>query len=186
MDRIKYMKLLALDLEMNQPSGKIIQVGAAIGDSLTGEIISTLSCIINPNELLNPFIVTLTGITESMVSMGMQLDEAYAKLKAFKPVDCFMNPYTWGGGDTYHFTGELKRLHNLEDPFLFGRRFEDVKVLYRAYRMANNQSLQGGLSKAMTKFGLQFKGQKHRADDDAANTLLIYFKLMNLLKNKKD
>jgi inhibitor of KinA sporulation pathway (predicted exonuclease) len=36
----------------------------------------------------------------------------------------------------------------------------------------------GGLSSAMGYFKLHFKGAAHRADVDAANTLALFFKLL--------
>ena len=37
----------------------------------------------------------------------------------------------------------------------------------------------GGLASAMGSFKLQFKGVAHRADVDAANTLALFFKLID-------
>ena len=62
-------KFLALDLEMNQPSGKIIQVGIAIGSANDRrDQYITKKWYINPNEPLDQFIIDLTGITQSDIS----------------------------------------------------------------------------------------------------------------------
>ena len=59
-------KFLALDLELNQPSGKIIQVGVAIGDKNTRfEDYVVRKWLIDPQEPISEFINDLTGITDS-------------------------------------------------------------------------------------------------------------------------
>ena len=59
-------KFLALDLELNQPSGKIIQVGIAIGDKNTRfEDYVVRKWYIDPQEPISEFINDLTGITDA-------------------------------------------------------------------------------------------------------------------------
>ena len=59
-------KFLALDLELNQPSGKIIQVGVAIGDKNTRfEDYVVRKWYIDPQEPISEFINDLTGITDA-------------------------------------------------------------------------------------------------------------------------
>jgi hypothetical protein len=55
-------KVISIDLEMNMPSQKIIQLGYVIGDPITGRVFVSRSLTINPNEILNPEITALTGI----------------------------------------------------------------------------------------------------------------------------
>jgi len=162
---------LALDLEMNQPSGKIIQVGAVVGNLHTGEIFEELAVIINPDEPLSEFIVQLTGITDEQCAQGVSLVEAYEQLKALhKKYDCFCNPIVWGGGDS----AELKRqLGGTVPGWPFGHRWLDVKTIFQFHQFAQNAKPQAGLAKALTKVGLNFKGRKHDAMDDARNTFLL-------------
>jgi len=61
---------ICFDLELNQPSEKIIQLGAIAGNIQTGEILESLSAYINPGEPLDPKIITLTGITVRWASSG--------------------------------------------------------------------------------------------------------------------
>jgi inhibitor of KinA sporulation pathway (predicted exonuclease) len=44
--------------------------------------------------------------------------------------------------------------------------------------MAKRNSFKGGLRASMSKYKLNFKGEPHRADVDAYNTLVFYFELM--------
>ena len=179
---------LAVDLEMNQPSGKIIQIGAVAGSSKEGEEVSYFSVIINPREELATYIVDLTGITQVEVDGGVSFLEGYKKLVEFAKVnDVFINPVTWGGGDICVIREELEKSDPeifLDIPWEFGRRWIDTKTLYCAYRIANGKPPSGGLAKAMTKFGMAFKGRKHDAKDDAYNTLRMFRKLISYYGEK--
>lgn len=171
-------RILSLDLELNQPSQKIIQIGYAIGDITTKEILKTGSIFVDPKEPLNPEIIALTGIEDSMVQGAGTLQEAYAVMRAdFIAYDCFINPITWGGGDTTLLREQL----GLEgDRWIFGRRWFDVKTLafHERIKQTGFLNVQGGLAKSMRWFDLSFKGRKHNAMDDAVNTLRLYFKLL--------
>jgi inhibitor of KinA sporulation pathway (predicted exonuclease) len=99
------------DIELNQAStgAKIIQIGAVVGNITTGEVIEKLSCIVNPNEILEPFIISLTKIKQEDVDNGTTLQEAYQQLKTLHlKYDSFCNPITWGQGDVQALIDELK------------------------------------------------------------------------------
>lgn len=178
------MKLLSLDLEMNQPSGKIIQVGACVGDTRTGQVLDTLSVFVDPEEELSEYIVTLTGIYPAhIINEGKTLLEAYELLRDFHlKHQCFMNPLTWGGGDSYELRQQLKIQSVEPEDWCFGRRWIDVKTLYITKRIAIEANLQAGLAKAMHREGLQFKGRKHDAKSDAINTFYMFVHLMRKFK----
>src|ERR1041384_4707322 len=99
----------ALDLEMNQPSQRIIQVGAVVGNIKTGEILEKLSVIVNPMEELNPEIIELCDIQQEQVDNGVTLEEAYRQLRNMHlKHKSFINPITWGGGDSLELKEQLK------------------------------------------------------------------------------
>jgi inhibitor of KinA sporulation pathway (predicted exonuclease) len=174
----------SLDLEMAQPSRKIIQIGACAGNIATGEIIEKLSILVNPEEQLTQYITDLTGIKQSDVDNGTSLIDAYDILKRFhKQHNSFVNPITWGGGDSQEIYEQLiLERHNPNFDWCFGRRWIDVKTLFVSWRFANKQPIQGGLAKSMLKVGLRFQGRKHNATDDSVNTFLMYCKMLDLLK----
>jgi inhibitor of KinA sporulation pathway (predicted exonuclease) len=171
---------MSLDLEMNQPSGTIIQVGIAVGNLESGEIIESICWDIKTQEQISKFIQDLTGITQGAVENGEELYYVYQVLKnRHLMYGCFRNCLTWGGGDSETLRTQL----GLDDEaFLFGRRWIDAKTLFISRCFSLGLKHQSGLAKAMSRLGLQFKGRKHNAMDDAINTFYIYHKLIQDFK----
>jgi len=156
--------LVAIDLEMNRPSARIIQIGAVLGNVGTGKVLARFDVKVNPLETLDPRIIELTGIRQIEVDTACTLARAYKRLAdwlAPHAAERALNPLTWGGGDS----DTLREQLGLQDErWLFGRRWIDVKTLYVAWRMAQGKDIQGGLAKAMTQLGLAFSGRKHNRD----------------------
>lgn len=177
----------SLDLEMNQPSRRIIQIGACVGNINTGQIFEKLSVFVNPGEHLNPAITELTKITQDDVNSGLTLEEAYCKLKKMhENYSSFVNAITWGGGDSQELLEQLEQENPHFEGWCFGRRWIDTKTLFVSWRFANGQPIQGGLARSMTKVGLKFDGQKHNAQDDATNTFKMYRKMLSLFKESSN
>lgn len=178
------MKVMSLDLELNQPSGTIIQIGIVIGDIYSGTVYEKKDWIVFADEEINPFITQLTTITQDMVNNGVFLHEAYNEMtELYKKHNCTLNFVTWGGGDHRCFREQLK-IHyekNLLDKIQweYGHREFDVKTLFLAFAMASQMKVRSGLAKSMTRIGMAFKGTKHWAPDDAHNTFDL---MVNLLK----
>lgn len=173
-----YQNYLALDLELNQPSNKIIQVGIAIGSMAQPANCFVKSWYVNPHEPINPEITILTGITDAdVVEDTTPVAEIAGQISdLIKMYNCFVNPVTWGGGDSKELL-DLFRSNSVEFKH-FGRRWIDVKTIHQFIRVAKDKSFTGGLASAMGDYKLSFKGSQHRAGDDAANTLGLYFKLL--------
>lgn len=174
---------LALDLEMNQPSKTIIQVGICIGnrEKVVPDCI-TMNYYVKTDEIISDYITNLTGITnEHIDKYGESLAEIAYKISNLITIyKCFTNPVTWGGGD---FCSIKEAFDKAGIEFNhFGRRWIDVKTIYTFLQMANNKTYSGGLSKCMKTYGLNFEGQKHQASTDALNTLRFFFHLMNIIK----
>jgi len=172
-------KFLALDLELNQPSGKIIQVGVAIGsvkDRFEDYVVR--KWYIDPQEPISEFINDLTGITDADIRAEAYSHEHVAReiselIKEHKP---FTSPIVWGGGDSSELLAEFCKNH--ADFPHFGRRWIDVKTFYTYLMLTRGKAPSGGLASAMGYFKLQFRGKAHRADVDAQNTLALFFKLL--------
>lgn len=177
---------VALDLEYNQPSRTIIQVGVSIGSSGQSEAeFLTRKWYLSTEERIHPDIVKLTGITDDDIrDQGVGSQQCAAELShLLQTKDVFVNPVTWGGGDSNDLVDRFQR-DGAPFPH-FGRRWIDVKTFATYLSMSHpsgSRSTSGGLSSIMGRYKLQFKGQPHRADADAFNTLRLFFKLLERQK----
>jgi inhibitor of KinA sporulation pathway (predicted exonuclease) len=174
-----------LDLEMNQPSGKIIEVGYTIGNIHTGEVLLNKGLIVNPGEPLSEFIINLTHITEEMAQTGISLEDAYKECVAdCERLDARKQPVEWGGGDIRTLRQQAWEKDNniLVNNWSFGYTTMNIKCIVQGILGAHKKSTQGGLAKSLIKFGLKFKGTKHRAVDDSLNTFLLYVELLKRLQ----
>lgn len=172
--------VVALDLEMNQPSGKIIQIGAVVGDVGNGTVEDRFSTFCNPNELLSTEIVELTGITQANVDQAPALPEAFGLLcQWLAPYQRrrHTNPVTWGGGDTELLLEQIG-LEYGDERWPFGRRWLDTKTLFAALLMRQGKSVRVGLAGSMKKAGLVFEGRAHDALVDAENTFRFWAHLV--------
>lgn len=179
------MNFLSLDLEMNQPSGTIIQVGAVVGNLQTGEVIERFCEFVHTDEIISDYIIQLTKVTQADVDSAESLPAVYQKLRDLhKRHQCFRNPLVWGGGDSHELLHQMKTRfadfvnkdsagQAIGDWWCFGHRWLDVKTLCQLIRFAQGFKMQGGLAKTLTYFGMQFRGTKHNAQDDAENTFLL-------------
>ena len=179
------MKLTSIDLELNQPSGKIVQIGAIVGDTVTGEITQRLRIYVNPYEPISEYITTLCGITQEHIDThGVSLPSAYTELQKWhrKHTD-FINPITWGGGDSQEIQTQLGT--DIPSSWCFGRRWIDVKTLHVSRMIATTKKVtSGGLSDAMKTYNLKFQGREHDALDDAENTFRLYYEMICLIKHR--
>jgi len=174
----------SLDLEMNQPSNTIIQIGAVVGNIRTGEILEKLCINVHTDEILSPNVMKLTKIQQKDVNNGMELIDAYKELRRIHMEHrSFTNPITWGGGDSALLFKQLKSKYTDFDSWPFGKRWIDVKTIFVGWRIANGEPLQGGLSRSMAKVNVIFKGQAHNAGWDAENTFNMFRKMLEILKN---
>lgn len=119
------MNILTLDLELNKqedddvPNSKttdIIQIGAAVLDTATGEIKASFSRLVKPTtplkngELrLSKFITKLTRITDEQIeSLGTDIITAYNEFIAFAKLhDTSRIAATWGGGDLHELREQI-------------------------------------------------------------------------------
>lgn len=154
----------AFDLEMNKPSGKIIQIGAVVGRVDTGKILDVLNIYVNPHEQLDPFIIELCGISQDTVDHGIELADAGAQLEAWVTENkACKSPIVWGNGD-------LRCLKQQSGAFQDVHREIDLKTIHQFNTIKRGISMKGGLAKAIESYGGIFEGRQHDAQDDAINT----------------
>jgi inhibitor of KinA sporulation pathway (predicted exonuclease) len=177
------MNILSLDLELNKHPTQIIQVGMVVGSLQTGEILEKVGCFIKISNPLDPFITSLTNITEDDLRDGGSILDAYNELIRLKTqYQCYGHCLQWGGGDIECLQKEITLTSGDMSLWPFGHRYVDAKTVFQTLMIANDKKPQAGLAKALTKLGLQFKGSKHNAVDDAYNTFVLYYNILNRLK----
>jgi inhibitor of KinA sporulation pathway (predicted exonuclease) len=173
---------IAIDLELNQPSGKIIEIGIAIGNPTDG-IVKNTQWYVDPDEKIDESITELTGIDDATIEMDSTPLHVVAEqlTTIFSAYEPFPNPVQWGGSDADILRKEflLKGI----DCKLFGRREIDVKTIYSFLQISRGRSITGGLKGCMERYKVPFVGTPHRAMDDARNTLQFYFTLLNRQQN---
>jgi len=182
---------IALDLEMNSPIedeniGKIIQVGIAIGNLnsyINKKDFIEKSWYVNPYEKISPRITELTGITDEDVrEKSTDIEHIYKEIQYLINENmCNPNPVVWGKGDAELFKTTVKEY---SDTFhIFGHREIDVKTIFTFFQLASNKKTNSSLKTGLGSYKLQFKGIPHRAMDDARNTLILFFEMLNRQKS---
>jgi len=184
--------ILTLDLEMNQPSNKIIEVGITYGDlSSDPSAWGTKSWLIDPQEKISDFIIDLTGITNDMIDENpSSLHDVFSWLQSRDDFEC---PVTWGDGDWRLLCSEFRQTGLDPRDLPYGRRHFDVKTIHTFVKMLRGQKVRGGLKSALNYWRIPFDGQAHRAGDDAFNTMVLLKKIyeyhqdvFNILQMAKD
>lgn len=193
---------ISFDMEMNKDPdseavtdnfGKttmadIIQLGACAFDFNTGKIVGTFKKYVKlpTGKALDPFITTLTGITqEDLDTKGTSLYLAYKELEFFvKEMDAFRDCVSWGGNDANYLLSQLRANCDFKEKFIFGSLYFDAKKFFQAYCQMNNLKLKSGMARSMRRLGLNFKGRIHDALDDSINcTTIFYFLVSKMNEN---
>lgn len=181
------MKIIVLDLEMNQPSNKIIEIGAVLVDVKLKKILSEFSELCNPGELpsleyklgggIN--ITELTGITPEMVSSADEASVVHDRFwRWVDACQCGGMLAGWGG-DVWELAGQSKAMGvSLSSKI----RSHDLKAFASFFRLAKGGKQRGGLANTLTMFDLPFEGVAHRALIDAKNTAILLLHLFEKLE----
>lgn len=182
------MIFTAIDLEMNKENHEctdIIQVGAVVGNSVSGEILARFSEFIKIDKPLSPYITGLTGIEESDLKKGMSLLEAHAKLKSLHlQYKSHKSVVQWGSGDEALLKKQLLAKGMDISEWEFGKRCFDVKTVCQTMQLSRGETIQGGLKKNCNRFGAKFVGPAHNALNDAESTFNLFHKLIWRLNDR--
>lgn len=178
---------LVIDLEMCKVTRKnrskdykyameTIQIGAVLLDEEFCQI-STLSQYVHPDYgVIDPFIESLTGITNNHVKNAPGIQEALLHL-----IDWLGNweytVYAWSTSDYKQFMHEI-RAKKIEDEriqnFLNPEKWVDYQdVFMRRYDFSRNI----GLEEALVRAEIMAEGRFHDGLDDAVNTGKLIEKL---------
>lgn len=184
--------VVALDLEFNRPSKNIIQIGAVVADLQTGNIDSGFSCIVNPNELLNPGVADRTGIKQEVADAAPTVDDAYLQMGTWlKPYELIrsLTPLVWGNNPSAVLCDAVG-LKTSDEEWYFSAKANNVKQFYALARthpmlygllmkFGLETLLVGSLESSVAQFGLTFEGQANNAMYRAANIFRLYRALIN-------
>lgn len=176
------MKVIGLDLEMEQPSGEILSVGISLLNTVE-PLSTTENFYVKPTLPLSDFIKELTGLKESdfescqsrhidLKRVAMMLDELIENCGYSDEL------IVWGSGDV-----ETLRKEFIENEIRvpFSRRYINVKPIYVFDRLISGLSSnkRTGLSTALNYHKMKFEGNAHNSADDALNTVKLYKKLLD-------
>lgn len=174
------MNLVVFDLEMNQPSQKIIQIGAVTLRLQQGDIVPLFSEIVNPGETPNGFITQLTGISTEDVESARPLDDA---LRIFwSKIRNIEGPVRIGawGSDCKKLYKDSAALGVAPPENLTGY---DLRGIYKMYSLVSGNPVSGiGLAKVAKKLNVAFEGHHHNAYDDALVTAKIMAQCLHEIK----
>ena len=165
------MNVIVVDLEMAQPSRKIIQIGAVCMNLKTGFILSQFNQYVNPEEELSEYIIKLTGISQKQVDTGFKIQDALTDFWAWTKDNNCKAVQAWGS-DVWELIEESKS-NMIVYPHI---RSYNIKELATVVKSAlPNSASKGGLLATMQTFGLTFEGRQHNALTDAINTAKLLF-----------
>ena len=183
------MRVIAIDLELNQPSSKIVQIGAVCFQPESGEVYATFNQLVNPGEPIAPEIVALTGIKDKDVCSQPTIVKAASELGRFK-LKLKASPIgiVWGAGRS----NDVRKIYDealIENPFK--DRILDVKGVFQMYANASGSKMRSkiGLGNACENLGLGWDlkyGEQHNALADAFNTMRVYMFFSKCLKGAVD
>jgi len=168
--------ILVIDLEAtcwrgNPPEGmvsEIIEIGIAVVDFTTKEVIETDSIIVKPQtSTISEFCTELTTITQEMVDeKGVSFEEACKILKTKFKSDRRLWA-SWGKYDLLQIEKDCK-LNKVDYPM--GRDHYNLKPLFTLKHSLKSDL---GVSTALNYLRLEFEGTPHRGIDDAKNIARI-------------
>lgn len=172
------MRLIVLDLESNQPSGKIIQIGALVYNVNEDRVESKFNEYANPGEPVTEYITELTGITQKVLDVS---DSLTIVLQNFwnwaEEVKC-KQIGAWGS-DVWDLIQQSKEL-GVSYPSRL--RNIDIKAMSMIFRAPLGTKQRGGLKSTLELFKLDpsFLGRQHDAYDDAFNTARLLRKFYEI------
>lgn len=179
------MRVVAVDLEMNKPSNRIIQIGAVCFQPDRGLLVETFNQLINPREPIAAEITELTRIDDAKVAGMPSIVEAAEAFTTFKNrLQINAIGIVWGAGKS-NDVAKIYEESGCESPFR--SRIIDVKGVFQMLANSSGSKYRQkiGLNKACELVGIGWDntyGLPHDALADAYNTMRIYMFLSKCLK----
>lgn len=182
------MTFIALDLEMEQPSSQIIQIGISYVEEASSLVVRKVFYI-TPDEPLSAFIQNLTGITNNDFDWNKSREECYREFtdELFCIFESVNKPFrefiTWGSGDVAALKADIIKYKQTSCMSL--NRFTDVKSLVLFDRLVSNKKVSHrvSLKSALADYKIAISGNAHDAGWDAYNTLMLFHALLTKYRN---
>lgn len=166
--------IIVFDVEANQPSDKLIEVGAVkfLRDGgIHPDKFSTLIKIDEPLGTLTDgrTLTELTGITEEMLSTAPSFNDAAQKFEdwAFSGSKNFILA-AWGCWDVPCLRNEYERFGR-KYPFR-GKSFDIKSMVVWSSALFGKKWKSDGMGSMLKCWNLSFEGNQHRGGDDAYMT----------------
>lgn len=151
---------------------------AAIAFEEDCKVVDTFSIFVKPeiNPLLSASCMELTKITQAQVNSGFPFIAAIELFEKWLSSFDSIKILSWGVFDRLQLLRELK-IKKVDDIIysIIKDRMKSVDKLFQK----KFELTKGGLLNTLTYFGLEFKGQEHRAADDAMNVLMLIEHVQN-------
>ena len=175
------MKGIIFDLEHNQPTPSIIQIGAVLCDYKKRTIVKRFNryCLLPKGEILDPYIQDLCDIPEDFLEEhGISFVSAVNEFWTWvHDCNCGGNIAAWSK-DLIVLEKQSREagvtpptnLHSL-----------DLKEMGKLFRIPKGSKAKGGLQNTMQLFNLTFKGRPHDGLTDSENTAMLVFHWLKLL-----
>ncbi|MCB4438068.1 hypothetical protein LHL20_17695 [Alteromonas sp. McT4-15] len=168
----------AIDGSLPPEERETIEIGAVLIDTCSLQIIDEFSCLIRPviHPKLSKFCTELTGITQSELDVAEPFPKLFANFIDWLPSDAEYIFATWGAYDLVQLNIDCAS-HGM--PAFSPSLNLNLK---EAFKVSRNLRKKVGLKKALEISNISYKGNHHRALDDAKNTA----KLLPLIFNDKE
>ena len=187
---MKLNKLFVFDLESScfepkdsKPANEeleIIEIGFAIIDTKTFEIITNDTILIKPvRSSISPFCTELTTLTaEQLERDGITFSQACEKLKTEYRTK-HLTSISFGDYDKTMMESSCE-FFNCEYPL--GRRHINIKNVFSVFEGLTKEP---GQSKVLERLEIEETGTKHRGVDDALNLAKITIQMLKQYRNIK-
>lgn len=151
---------------------EIIEIGAVMLSSKTHEIVSEFQTFIKPvrHPQLTDFCKTLTSISQSDINNAPNFKEA---INLFQTWIASYNNFdfcSWGFYDRNQLENDC-RFHQIASP-LSNIPHRNLKLEFSKFLGVSKGY---GMSKALSRIGIQLTGIHHRGIDDARNIAKIFY-----------
>lgn len=168
-----------IDLEMEQPSNDLLEIGASVWDIGKRKEINRFQAYISlpDNAMPSEYITDLCSIDHNVYkTSALSPKEGIESFWRFFE-DCKSGGRICAWGGDVYWLKQYSTQHNAYHSKKI--RALDIKNLSEPIRWLRDKKARGGLKSTMDILDLPFEGTQHMAYDDAYNTARVFDKIIN-------